>query len=206
MKRRIVSLLLVLAMLIASLAIITSCGPIAVASDLTTYEFDTSTPVTITFYHTMGESLRAVLDKYIVKFNELYPNITVKHEQVGGYDDVREQIKTEITVGDQPNIAYCYPDHVALYNLAQAVQTLDGLIASTETVTRADGTTEVLGLTQAQIDRWDNPIHAGAHCIYLERDIQSRLNHYAKDEDITDMWIWAEAAGNDCYGIYIGYA
>jgi multiple sugar transport system substrate-binding protein len=110
--------------------------------------------ITITFYHTMGESLRAVLDKYIAEFNKLYPNIEIKHEQVGGYDDVRSQIETEITVGDQPNIAYCYPDHVALYNVALAVQPLDELIASTEVVTRADGTTEVLGLTQEQIDNF----------------------------------------------------
>ena len=53
---------------------------------------------------------------------------------------------------------------------------------------------------------WDNPIGAGAHCIYLERDIKSRLNRYAKDEDITDVWIWAEPKSNGCYDIYIGYA
>ena len=53
---------------------------------------------------------------------------------------------------------------------------------------------------------WDNPIRTGAHCIYIERDILSRLDRYAKDEDITDVWIWAEATGNDCYDIYIGYA
>ena len=114
--------------------------------------FDTTTPITITFYHTMGQNLRDVLDRYIVEFNELYPNITVKHEQVGGYDDVRDQIKTEIAVGGQPNIAYCYPDHVALYNLAKATASLDNLISSTMTVKRADGTTETLGLTQSQID------------------------------------------------------
>lgn len=108
--------------------------------------------VTITFYHTMGSTLAEVLDLYIAEFNELYPNIHIVHEQVGSYDDVRDQVKTQITVGSQPNIAYCYPDHVALYNLAGAVATLDDLIASTETVKRADGTTETLGLTQAQID------------------------------------------------------
>ena len=108
----------------------------------------------ITFYHTMGESGRAVLDKYIVEFNKLYPDIVVEHKQVGGYDDVRDQIQVEILVGDQPNIAYCYPDHVALYNIAYAVQTLDEYIASTEVVTCADGTTEVLGLTQQQIDNF----------------------------------------------------
>ena len=63
-----------------------------------------------------------------------------------------------------------------------------------------------LVLNDTAVDCWDNPIRAGAHCIYLERDIQSRLNRYAKDKDITDVWIWAEATGNDCYDIYIGYA
>lgn len=63
-----------------------------------------------------------------------------------------------------------------------------------------------LVLSDTAVDCWDNPIRAGAHCIYLERDIQSRLDRYARDEDITDVWIWAEATGNDCYDIYIGYA
>ena len=107
--------------------------------------------VTISFYNTMGTNLRTVLDEYIVEFNKLYPNITIEVTQVGGYDDVRDQVSTEITVGNQPNIAYCYPDHVALYNLANAVVTLDGLIGSKIEVKRADGTTETLGLTDAQI-------------------------------------------------------
>ena len=63
-----------------------------------------------------------------------------------------------------------------------------------------------LTLDSTAVDCWDNPIRAGAHCIYLERDIQNRLNRYAKDEDITDVWIWTESAGDDCYDIYIGYA
>ncbi len=106
--------------------------------------------VTITFYHTMGENLSTVLDQYITEFNKLYPNIHVKHEKMGGYDDVREQISTEITVGNQPNLAYCYPDHVALYNLAKAVIQMDNLIDSQIEVKRADGTTEILGLTDEQ--------------------------------------------------------
>ena len=113
--------------------------------------FDTETPVTITFYHTMGASLREVLDGAIAEFKELYPNITIQHEQAGSYDDVRDKIKTEITVGNQPNIAYCYPDHVALYNLAKAPITMDNLINSKVEVTRADGTTETIGYTDAEL-------------------------------------------------------
>ena len=152
MKKRILSVLLVAVLAISSLV---GCGGSGAAtqaeSNFTVPEggYDGS-EVTITFYHTMGSNLTSVLDLYIAEFNELYPNIHVEYTSVGGYDDVREQISTEITVGNQPNIAYCYPDHVALYNLAKAVVTLDDLIASEATVTRADGSTEVLGLTEDQ--------------------------------------------------------
>ena len=63
-----------------------------------------------------------------------------------------------------------------------------------------------LNLDAAAVDCWDNPITAGAHCIYLERDITNRLNRYSKDEDITDVWIWAVDLGNGIYDLYIGYA
>ncbi len=125
----------------------TVAGQVYEVDDEMTYD---GSEVTIKFYHTMGANLREVLDAYIVEFNKLYPNIKIEHEQVGSYDDVRNQISTEITVGNQPNIAYCYPDHVALYNSAKAAVTLDGLIDSKATVTRADGTTETLGLTDEQ--------------------------------------------------------
>ena len=55
------------------------------------------------------------------------------------------------------------------------------------------------------VDCWDTPISAGAHC-NPERDIQSRLNRYSRDEDITDVWIWAELRSDGRYELYIGYA
>lgn len=106
--------------------------------------------VTIKFSHTMGSNLTGVLDSYIAEFNTLYPNIHVEYTSEGSYDDLRNQMVTKVFAGTQPNIVYCYPDHVALYNLSKAVQTLDELIESDITVTRADGTTEILGLTDAQ--------------------------------------------------------
>ncbi len=138
--KKIVSLLLFAVMLL-------SVCSFATAETAPAYD---GSEVTITFYHTMGSNLTAVLDTYIAEFNALYPNIHVQYTAVGSYDDVRDQVSTEITVGTQPNIAYCYPDHVALYNLAKAVQTLDKYIDSEAEVTRADGTTEILGLTAEQ--------------------------------------------------------
>lgn len=167
MKKKILSLVLALLIVLSTVAL-TACGGQETAPE------DSSAPdaapaengavanfevpeggydgsdVTITFYHTMGENLSTVLDQYIAEFNKLYPNIHVNHEKIGNYDDVREQISTEITVGNQPNLAYCYPDHVALYNLAKAVVQMDNLIDSQVEVKRADGTTEILGLTDEQ--------------------------------------------------------
>lgn len=63
-----------------------------------------------------------------------------------------------------------------------------------------------LRLDSTATDCWDNPIPANAQCKYLERDIQSRLNRYGRNEDITDVWIWAEKVSDNSYEIYIGYA
>ena len=63
-----------------------------------------------------------------------------------------------------------------------------------------------LTLESSAVDCWDNPITANPDCIYLERDINSRMSRYAKDEDITDVWIWYECVGANSYLIYVGYA
>lgn len=44
-----------------------------------------------------------------------------------------------------------------------------------------------LRLDSTATDCWDNPISANAKCKYLERDIQNRLNRYARDTDITSV-------------------
>ncbi len=151
MKKRIVALLLAVLMIFAMTAMVGCGGPGEAQPNFEVPEggYDGSA-VTIYFDHTMGSNLREVLDLYIAEFNKLYPNITIVHEQVGNYDDVRDNIAVELTVGNQPDIAYCYPDHVALYNISKRVVTLDSLIDSKVEVTRADGTTEILGLTDEQ--------------------------------------------------------
>ena len=75
-------------------------------------------------------------------------------------------------------------------------------------ISYAKSTAVSLGLTldSSATDCWDNPIAAKPTCIYLERDINSRLNRYAKDGEITAFWIWYECVGTSSYLIYIGYA
>ena len=109
--------------------------------------FDINQSVEITFTHTMGAKLAGILDQYIVEFNKIYPNIKISHQSAGGWGDINGQINTEIAGGNQPNIAYCYPDHVAVYNIAKSVVSLDSLISNTSKI---EGTDEILGLTEAQ--------------------------------------------------------
>ena len=75
-------------------------------------------------------------------------------------------------------------------------------------ISYAKSTAVSLGLTldSSATDCWDNPITAEQGCIYLERDINSRLKRYAEDESITDICIWYECIGTGSYLIYIGYA
>ena len=63
-----------------------------------------------------------------------------------------------------------------------------------------------LALDSGAVYCWDNPITAGSHCIYLERDITNRLNRYSNDGSITQVWVWAEDRGDGSYDLYIGYA
>lgn len=75
-------------------------------------------------------------------------------------------------------------------------------------ISYAKSTAVSLGLTldSSATDCWDNPITAKPTCIYLARDINSRLNRCAKDGEITAVWIWYECVGTSSYLIYIGYA
>ena len=126
--KKILSLLL-LAALVATCLILTGCGE------------STSKGVEVVFYHTMGGNLRPVLQRYIEEFNKIHPEITITESAIGGYDDVRDQVITELQAGKQPALAYCYPDHVATYLRSRKVVDLNEYINDPE-----------VGLTQAQIN------------------------------------------------------
>ncbi len=90
--------------------------------------FDTSKDVTITFSHTMGAGLQNALNDAIAEFNLIYPNIHIEHNMEGNWGDLHKTISTKIQAGRQPNIAYCYADHVADYNVSEAVVPLDDFL------------------------------------------------------------------------------
>ena len=68
----------------------------------------------IIFYCSAGNTIRPVLDKKVEEFNKT-SDYKVKIVNPGDYDPLKEKIKADLKVGNQPAIAYCYPDHVAEY-------------------------------------------------------------------------------------------
>ena len=78
---------------------------------------------------------------------------------------------------------------------------IDNWISYAKTAAQQNG----LSLDSTATDCWDNPITANPDCIYLERDINSRMSRYARD-GFTCVWVWYECVGTDSYLIYVGYA
>ena len=87
--------------------------------------------VTLKFYHVITKDDQlAIINEAIAEFNKTYPNIHVELENVGGsYNGILNTVKEQLPAGNEPNIAFCYMDHVAAYNdQAGSIQVLDELI------------------------------------------------------------------------------
>lgn len=138
--KKILSLMLIIAVLM------TCCMTIFVACDSAT-DYDH----TIVFYSSQGDSLQQVTANAIRSFEEKYPGWKVEHVQVGGYDDVKEKIISDFQGNQQPDLAYCYADHVAQYLQTGKVYDLNSLINSTDKVAGADGTEYAVGYTAEEV-------------------------------------------------------
>lgn len=130
MKKKLGAILLAGVMSCSVVAGLSACGG-SHAADFEMPEggFDTTKDVKITFYHNMGAGLRTILDDYIAVFQKMYPNIHIEHTNQGDWAGVLTEITTELQGGQHPNIAYCYADHVAQYNVANAVQPLNSFLS-----------------------------------------------------------------------------
>ena len=186
--KKLFAIILTLALVLSMCVALVACGGGGDSNFVVPAGGYDGSKVTITFYSSMGQDYGNLLEEYIEVFNEMFPNITIVHNRLGGYDDVRDNIRTELSNGQGPNLAFCYADHVALYNRSKSVVQLDNLIASTEKVKHADGSEdEILGLTNEQKDDFIEGYYAegeafGDGHMYLMPFCRStELMYYNKD-------------------------
>ena len=108
---------------------------------------------TIYFYNTMGTKLQEPLKAAIAEFEAKYPGWKINSSQIGGYDEVRSAIVSDLQAGTQPDLEYCYADHVAQYLVTGKVIDMSTLINNTNKlkVTVDDGTGTFVSKTYDEI-------------------------------------------------------
>lgn len=122
---------------------------------LTACDSDSGKPTdythTIVFYSSQGDALQQQTQVAINNFEAKYPGWKVQHVTVGGYDDVKEKIIADFQGKQQPDLAYCYADHVAQYLQTKKVVDMSDLINSTETVDDVDGNPVTVGYSAEEV-------------------------------------------------------
>ena len=94
-------------------------------------DFDTNKDYEIVFWakNENNSSQRAVYEQAISEFEAIYPNIKVTIKHFTSYDDIYNDVITNIQTGTTPNVCITYPDHVATYITGEnVVVPLDDLV------------------------------------------------------------------------------
>ena len=92
--------------------------------------FDTSRTFELTFWAKNDTNIVQVntYKKAIADFEALYPNVKVTLKQYTNYDDIYNDVITNLSTDTTPNICITYPDHIATYMQSDnAVVALDDL-------------------------------------------------------------------------------
>ena len=79
--------------------------------------FDSTKEYKIVFWakNENNSSQREVYNKAIESFEAFYPNIDVAIKHYTSYDDIYNDVITNIQTGTTPNVCITYPDHIATY-------------------------------------------------------------------------------------------
>ena len=153
MKKLIVSLIALVLVLAMCTFVLVACGETNPSGNgdggNTTDNVDYSK--TIVFYSTQSDALQKITSNAIAAFEAKYPGWKIDHRQPGGYDEVKEKIISDFQGGVQPDLAYCYPDHVAQYLQTGKVIDMTKFIYSTDPVELADGTLATVGYSEEEL-------------------------------------------------------
>ena len=94
-------------------------------------EFDTSRTYEITFWAKNENNVNQqnIYKQAVEEFQKLYPNIKVHLKQYGDYNQIYNDVITNISTNSTPNVCITYPDHIATYLEGQnTVVPLDALM------------------------------------------------------------------------------
>ncbi|MBQ8880031.1 MAG: extracellular solute-binding protein [Clostridia bacterium] len=118
MRRRLISALLLVTVILSVLPLSSCHGdrdPMPVFD--VPSDFDTDKEYSITFWakHESNLQQREVYANAVSDFHKLYPNITVTVKEYTNYNDIYNDVITNISTDTTPNVCITYPDHIATY-------------------------------------------------------------------------------------------
>ena len=112
---------------------------------------DNANDKVITFISSQGDTLQKLTKLAIDEFEAKYPGWTVDHQTAGGWSDVQPKITGLLQANDQPDLAYCYPDHVANYLASGKVVDLNKYNATKDTLQFGNGEPIRIGWTEKEL-------------------------------------------------------
>ena len=205
MKKKIISALLVITMLLGLSFSLTACHGSKGAIDEFDVpdSFDTSREYEITFWakHESNQEQRAVYNSAIENFSKIYPNIKVNIKEYTDYNAIYNDVITNIATNTTPNVCITYPDHIATYKQGEnVVVPLDSLIADEKfglggSEIKFDGPTlsEMIPkfLAEGVIDgaQYAMPFMRSTEALYINKDLLLKLVDEIP-EVITWEFIW----------------
>ena len=130
--KRILIILSIIGIITINLIYLTACHK---ANSINAFqlptEFDTSREYEISFWAKNDSNItqKNIYQRAINSFMELYPNIKVTMKSYTNYQDIYNDVITNIQTNTTPNVCISYPDHVATYLTGNnVVVPLDDLI------------------------------------------------------------------------------
>ncbi len=172
-------------------------------------EFDTTREYAITFWAKNDTNLVQVntYKKAIADFEALYPNIKVTLKQYTNYDDIYNDVITNLATDTTPNVCITYPDHIATYMQSeQAVVALDELFSDKKyglggSEVRFDGPTfdelipQFINECKVTGYYYAIPFMRSTEACYINKDMVEALG-YELPEVLTWDFVWevSEAA------------
>ena len=172
-------------------------------------ELDTSRDYEITFWakNDTNATQKNIYNQAAENFHKLYPNITVNIRFYTDYNQIYNDVITNIGTGTTPNICITYPDHIATYMTGeQVVVPLDSLmdngkygLGGSEVRFDSPKKSEVIPeyLEEGRIgnDHYALPFMRSTEACYVNKDYVEKLG-FTMPEVLTWDFIWevSEAA------------
>lgn len=172
-------------------------------------EFDTSRDYEITFWakNDTNATQKNIYNQAVSDFEQMYPNIKVNIRFYTDYNQIYNDVITNIGTGTTPNICITYPDHIATYMTGeQVVVPLDSLMKDNQyglggSEIRFDGPTkdeiipEYLEEGRIGTDHYALPFMRSTEACYVNKDYVEKLGFTLPDVLTWDfVWEVSEAA------------